>query len=166
MFNVDIAYGLVCSGLYNINVNGISVANVDERTSRLWQIVADADQVFVSDDMALNTDREPLVLVRFRLEQKEMEAFLGAVAFDYDAHTEGPMHLGWDEIDPSLRRMFRSSAEELFESPSWELDDNDRYPKGQPIIIIHPEKKGGTPYDDTPFIELYYVILDEPSPVE
>lgn len=161
MFNLDIIPGGVFARLNAINVNGTNVANVDERMARLWQVVSDADQVFVSDDMALNTDREPLVLVRFRLEQAEMEAFLRAVLFDYDAHTEGPMHLGWDEIDPSLRRMFRSQAQSLVESVTWELDANDHYPRNVPIIIIHPEKKGGTPYDDTPYIELYYVILDD-----
>lgn len=164
MFNVDINLGTVKGGLYTITVNGHIVATVDERTANLWRTVSDADQVFVSDDMAIHTDREPLVLVRFRLTQQEMEIFLKAVVYDYDGHTEGPMHMGWDEIDPSLRRVFRHGAETIVESDSWELDKNAHYPIGQPIIIIHPEKKGGTPYDDTPYIELYYVILDEPLP--
>lgn len=164
MFNVDINLGTVKTGLYTITVNGHIVATVDERTANLWRTVSDADQVFVSDDMAIHTDREPLVLVRFRLTQQEMEIFLKAVVYDYDGHTERPMHMGWDEIDPSLRRVFRHGAETIVESDSWELDKNAHYPIGQPIIIIHPEKKGGTPYDDTPYIELYYVILDEPLP--
>lgn len=164
MFNVDINLGTVKTGLYTITVNGHIVATVDERTANLWRTVSDADQVFVSDVMAIHTDREPLVLVRFRLTQQEMEIFLKAVVYDYDGHTEGPMHMGWDEIDPSLRRVFRHGAETIVESDSWELDKNAHYPIGQPIIIIHPEKKGGTPYDDTPYIELYYVILDEPLP--
>ncbi|ANZ48821.1 hypothetical protein BIZ83_gp032 [Erwinia phage vB_EamM_ChrisDB] len=162
MFTVEIEQAGFLACTHAIKVNGAHVADVDERTANLWRVIADADQVFVSDDMSLTTEREPLVLVRFRLEQKEMTAFLNAVMFDYDAHTEGPLHMGWDEIDPSLRSMFRLKAENLFESDVWELDIGNHYPRHVPIIIVHPEKVGGN--DMTPFIELYYAILDSETP--
>lgn len=161
MFNLDIIPNGVYADSNAINVNGINVANVTDRVANLWRVINDADQVFVSDDMALMTEREPQVLVRFRLTQPEMEAFLKAVMFTYDANTEGPMHLGWDEIDPTLRRMFHRDAEDIVESDCWEVDQAGCYPTGQPIIIIHPEKIGGL--DETAFIELYYVVL-EPAP--
>ncbi|QVW28763.1 hypothetical protein pEaSNUABM8_00266 [Erwinia phage pEa_SNUABM_8] len=162
MFSVEITQAGFLADTHDIKVNGKHVATVDERTANLWRVIADADQVFVSDDMALTTEREPLVLVRFRLEQKEMTAFLDAVLFDYDAHTEGPLHMGWDEIDPSLRAMYRLNAQSIFESDCWELDIGNHYPRHVPIIIVHPEKVGGI--DMTPFIELYYVILDSETP--
>lgn len=161
MFNLTITPDTSTVDVNVIKVNDTVVATVSDRVAKLWDVISDADQVFVSDDMALTTEREPLLLVRFRLTQPEMEAFLGAVAYTYDGNTEGPLHMGWDEIDPSLRLMFYREAEDIVESHCWELDLAGIYPAGQPIIIIHPEKVGGL--DQTAFIELYYVVLESAS---
>lgn len=158
MFNLDIIPNGVIVDTNAVIVNGINVANVTDRIANLWRVINDADQVFVSDDMSLMTEREPRVLVRFRITQPEMEAFLKAVMFTYDANETGAMHLGWDEIDPTLRRMFHREAEDIVESTTLSLDETHCYPTGQPIIIIHPEKIGGL--NETVFIELYYVVLE------
>jgi len=159
MFELVITPAVNDNTVFVVFVNGNEVARVDKRGANLWRAVSDADQVFVSDAMALATEHEPVVLVRFRLAQAEMEAFLRTVMYTYDAYSEGPLHLGWDEIDPSLRTQFRRDADDMFESESWNLDECAEYPLGQPFIVIHPEKVGGM--NETAFIELYYVILEE-----
>lgn len=142
----------------SIVVNGTEVAVVDDRHANLWRVINDVDAVFVSDDMAIMTEREPVILLRFRITQPVMEAFLKSVLYTYDGNTEGPLHLGWDEIDPSLRNTFRLNAEDIVESDCWEIDEGNTYPRNVPIIIIHPELVDGT--NREAFIELYYVLME------
>ena len=160
MFDINI----VDSGddLFAVQLNGKTIAVCDETRANFWRCCTQPDKVFVSCDVGVSFGEEPLRLCKFRITEAEMRSFLNEVIYTYD-HLDHDNHVGWVEIDPSIMRTLRQGAEEIVESQSMWLDEDDVYPKGVPFILIHPDRNTRT---GEAFIELMFIEMSENDNVE
>ncbi|QOC54700.1 hypothetical protein pSALSNUABM04_240 [Salmonella phage pSal-SNUABM-04] len=159
MFDVDI---VPQGDEFAVQINGVTICVCDEQRANFWRCCTGADKVFVSCDVGVSFGEEPLRLCKFRITETEMRTFLGQVVYTYD-HLDHENRVGWVEIDPTIMRTLRQGAEEIVESQSMWLDEDDVYPKGEPFILIHPERNSRT---GEAFIELMFIEMPENDDVE
>jgi len=159
MFDVNVVPRL---DEFVVQINNEVICVCDEQRANFWRCCMGADKVFVSCDVGVSFGEEPLRLCKFRISEAEMRTFLSQVVYTFD-HLDNENRVGWAEIDPSITRMLRQGAEEIVESQSMWLDEDDVYPKGVPFILIHPDRNTRT---GEAFIELMFIEMPENHDVE
>ncbi|QVW56388.1 hypothetical protein pEaSNUABM6_00252 [Erwinia phage pEa_SNUABM_6] len=164
MFDVDI---VPHGDAFAVQINGTTITVCDEQRANFWRCCTAPDKVFVSCDLGISFGEEPLRLCKFRITEAEMRAFLGQVLYTYD-HCDHQNHVGWVEIDPTIVRTLRQGAEEIVESQSMWLDEDDTYPKDTPFILIHPDRntKTGETFIELMFIEMEKCDVEEEKPAD